>query len=164
MWMYRILCGTRLRTFWMNIPGMLYEADHRTIDLRRVCISGRFRDWCFTSPLPLHPHQHSLLLILRGGGDGVFGSESTAGAVPQESSHCFLRLGLSVIWGTLTQQSMLARKSQEPSLLPPAVLELQVHAIISGLLYMGSWRVKLQSSNSMHKHFAGQAFCSVLVS
>lgn len=49
---------------------------------------------------------------------GVFRSESAAGAVPQESSHCFLRQGLSVVWETLTQQGVLARKPQEPVCFP----------------------------------------------
>lgn len=139
MWMYRILCGTRLRTFWMNIPGMLCEADHRTIDLRRVCISWCFRDWCFTS-LPLHPHQHSLLLILRGGGVQV-----------RVNCRCHFSgiIALFPETGTLSNLGNTNSAKRASQKVPGTQSAPRSGAGITSACHH-FWRVKLQSSNSTH--------------
>ena len=93
--------------------------------------------------------------VLRGGGD--------EGVQVRVNCRCrfsgiitsFAETGTLSNLGNTNSARGAGQKVPGTSLLFPAVLELQVHAIMRGLLYMGSWRVKLQSLNSMRKHFSG---------
>lgn len=132
---------------------MLCDVGHRAGDFYCVCISFHFREQCTSFPLPSHAQQHSLLPDALCGCGWCSGQSQPQMPFLRNHPCCFFETGTLLIWGTLSQQGLIARKPQRPACFPLLVLELQVHAIMLGLFCMGSGRVKLKSLQTQVLHW-----------